>query len=631
MSGLVGIYSKSILKSSNHDKLIEQMANEITYRTSDKVEKWNDRTIIMARVTHGVVNSEPQPIFNESNRLCIFMEGEVFDYNKEKQYLIKKGHRFKYENNDAEFCLNLYEEYGGNAFKKFNGSFILAIYNKESKELILVNDRFSSRRLFYYCDDKHLVFGSQLRPILKFKYFPRRLDFRSIFEFLAIQRVLGCRTFLHDAKVLPPASFLLFHNGQLKIQKYWNLDYNIEDNSKEYFVDALTEALIKATKRRTRGNDRLGILLSGGLDSRMILAADKENKISTAFTLADFENREVKVAEEVAKMKGCKHLFLKRDLDHYVRIVDDAVDICDGMNRYDHAHFIGFQEDFLRNSDILFIGFGFNVMLRGEFIFDRIISIFRKNIGLPVPMIISQPYNKQDFFKRIPIDTISQTPLDLFNSKQNINHRDILNEAADKLIVEIETRKGFKVLDYLSNRPFFEYGAYLNILCLQAYIDYRLIILDNDLLELILSMPPTFRKGGLVYVESFKRLSPILSSIMDGGKNLPVDIPIWKGWLIKNSRRALRNAGFIHEPIMPHPTYTNKSWPKREVLMNYNDKMRNLIWNTINDQECLNPEIFNIKRCKNIFYKHLNRKENYYEMLFLLLTFGRWHKKYIAR
>jgi hypothetical protein len=149
------------------------------------------------------------------------------------------------------------------------------------------------------------------------------------------------------------------------------------------------------------------------------------------------------------------------------------------------------------------------------------------------------------------------------------------------------------------------------------------------LLEIIFSMPPEFRMGGIVYKESLKKLSPELFSIFDGGKNLPVEFPFWKEWLVMNSRSVLKKAGFSHEPVMPHPTYTNKSWPKKEVLINYNEELRDLIWNTINDPECLNPEIFNIERCKNIFYKHLNREGNYYEMLFLLLNFGRWHKKYV--
>ena len=77
MSGLVGIYSKSILKSINTDKLLRSMAREITYIDTDVVETWNDSAFAVTRVHHNITNTEPQPIFNEDKSLCIFMDGKL--------------------------------------------------------------------------------------------------------------------------------------------------------------------------------------------------------------------------------------------------------------------------------------------------------------------------------------------------------------------------------------------------------------------------------------------------------------------------------------------------------------------------------------------------------------------------
>lgn len=206
MSGIVGVCSKRALEIGYVNELIKDMSEEITYAPDDLVDTWNDENLAIARIHHGVVNPEPQPVLNEDGSLCAVMEGEVFDYDAEKRSLIDKGHHFRLRGNDAEYCLHLYEEYGTEAFAKLNGSFVLALYDRTTHELLLVSDRFSSYLLFYHYDDQQLTYGTQLRPLLKLQGLPRRLDLQAVYGFLVLQRVLGERTFYQDVKVLPSAT-----------------------------------------------------------------------------------------------------------------------------------------------------------------------------------------------------------------------------------------------------------------------------------------------------------------------------------------------------------------------------------------------------------------------------------------
>ncbi len=285
MSGIVGICSEHALDLAYVNRLIADMGKEITYASDDLTDRWNDSHLAIARVHHGIVNPETQPVFNEDGSLCIVMDGEVFDYDLEKRSLIERGHHFRLPGNDVEYGLHLYEEYGPEAFAKLNGSFLLALYDRTTHELLLVNDRFSSHPLFYYCDGERLIFGTQLRPLLQFPPLPRRLYLQAVFEFFAFQCVLGDRTFYEDVKILPSASIVRFRNGMLSSGRYWRMRYTDEARSEEHYVKVLADAFQKAVARRTAGNHRLGILLSGGLDSRGVLAADNEGKISVAFTL----------------------------------------------------------------------------------------------------------------------------------------------------------------------------------------------------------------------------------------------------------------------------------------------------------------------------------------------------------
>jgi len=105
MPGIICIIDDERVKS-----LIDNMCSSIKHEPWYKIEKYIFQQFAVARVHLGIVNPEPQPIFNEDKSLCIFMDGEIFGYEKEKQDL-ESRHEFKI-NNDPEFCLHLYEEYG---------------------------------------------------------------------------------------------------------------------------------------------------------------------------------------------------------------------------------------------------------------------------------------------------------------------------------------------------------------------------------------------------------------------------------------------------------------------------------------------------------------------------------------
>ena len=630
MSGIVGICSKHTLDLGWVNKLIEDMSREITYASDDLVDRWNDDHLAMARVHHGVVNPEPQPISNEDGSLCVVMDGEVFDYDAEKRSLIDKGHHFRLRGNDAEYCLHLYEQYGVEAFAKLNGSFLLALYNRTTHELLLVNDRFASHPLFHYCDSERVIFGTQLRPILKFQSLPHRLDLQAVYGFFTLQCVLGDRTFYQDVKVLPSASILRFRDGCLSFDRYWTMRYTNEARPERYYVEALADALPRVVARRSRGDHRLGILLSGGLDSRGILAADDEGRISVAFTLGDFENREVQIARTVAAIKGCKHVFLQRDIDHYARLVDEAIGIGDGMYRFDHAHFLGFSEQIKKEVDILLGGFWFGALLKGS-------NLPRKNWqvagkALPLPML------RRFSLSALPDALLFESRNSTIRKGVDRLFRHVLLEQREEYtasLTESLLRNGesygnniYNAWDYLIAHPFSRRISYLNLLCVRAHISERTIVFDNDLFNLSLSMPPKLRLEGRVYRKMLRTVAPKLAAVPYAKTDLRADIPIFLEWMLTTSRGALRTVGMWPRPQLPHPAYTNGPWPNMAELIRYSEGLKGLISETLHDPECIDPDLFNVKAIDSIFEKHINREEDFTDLLYLLLTFGRWHKKY---
>jgi asparagine synthase (glutamine-hydrolysing) len=433
------------------------------------------------------------------------------------------------------------------------------------------------------------------------------------------------RTFYQDVKVLPPASILRLHDGKTSLSQYWTTQYVDESHPEIHYVQALAESLERAVRRRTRGNHRFGILLSGGLDSRAVVACCHEPL--TAFTLGDFENREVRTARRIARAAGLEHVFLKRGFDHYPNLVDTAVDIGDGMARFDHAHTLGLLGDTQPHCDILLDAFGFDIRFKGYYFLHETVTVFGRTITTPVLLEIPEA-ESLDVWKKVPPATLSLEPDRLFNSRHRSDYFEIALSTARHMLESIQTQHAHNMIEYPAASSFRSVSASLLVLGVRSYVEQRSVIFDNDLLELSLSIPPKLRAKGRVLRRALQRLSPELAAITNADTGLRADLPVWPEWLLLRSQGVLRKVGILAAPQLPHPVFTNGSWQNMAELIRHNEKLNRLIEETLRDPECIDPDLFDAKTAYSILQKHIDREADHTDLLCSLLTFGRWYKKY---
>jgi len=627
MAGIVGYIGESI--ACDDPKLIDRMIEEIKYVGSNAVDLWNKDELSIARVHHGVVNPEKQPIFNEDKSLFIFMDGEVYDYQDEKQFLLRNGHRFQYEQNDAEFCLHLFEELGEESFVKLNGSFLIGIYDSRNKELILVNDRFSSCPLFYFSTKESLIFGTQLKPILQSGKVPRNLDSHSVMEFFTFQRVLGNKTYYKDIEVMSPATILRLQNGKIGFQEYWEMNYQ-EDyrKSKDYYVDALADTLKKSVKRRTSDNRRYGILLSGGLDSRTVLAAS--DSTMTAFTIANFENREVKIAKRISNEKGCRNIFIKRDPNHYANILENAVQLGDGMYRFDHAHFVGFFDRIKEECDILLHGCALGALFKGAYLPGKSFQFWGKNISLPIIETISEGGILETILGKLLYSLWDKKPGRIFRKEFCIDVEAVIYESVNSIIEESRkhARNCYNQYEYFVFYFLFKHFTFLNELCIRPFIEERRVVLDTDLFDLYLEMPPELRFNGRIFKKALNRIDPKIARIPNANTGVSPVVPEYIEWGIEIGEKLFNK---VRPGDLSYPFDTQGSWPNRSELIRHNEKMKQLIWDIIHDEESIDTEIFNKSALIDVFDQHMKYQNDFTWFLYLVLTFGVWYKKYGPR
>ena len=619
MTGIAGYVTRT---KRSMPAILDRMSESMRFTDRTLVDKWTDDFVGVCRVHHGITNRDPQPVFNKDKSIFLLMDGEVFDYENKSDAVLGS------EKNDAEYCLRLYEKLGDQAFRELNGSFSLAVYQSSTKELLLVTDRFSSHPIFYSVTNTGtLFFGSKLSAVLQTPEVRRELDVTSIFEFFTFARIFGTKTLYKDIVLVPAATLLRYRDGRLTFNRYWKFQFKNIARPDEYYVQKLADAIRKAVERRTREKSlRCGILLSGGLDSRTVLAAT--NREMVAFTASEFPNREVRIARTVAQTKGCRHVFLRRSPDYYIDMLDKAVHISDGLYSFEHAHFTGLHNEIRSECEILFHGCYIDCF-KGVHLPTRVLKIGSLKIRFSLFV--------DSYLATLPDEDLVQHMLD--DSRRSILHlnpNQVFTPNYSRKIVE-HLRRSFKrmltearksaslpsdIWSYLSTWGMLPKSRYfLNVSHIRAFIPERSVILDNDLFETFLEMPSNLKRGR-VYRKALKMLDPKIADIPDVNTGLSPQVPaLLEG--ILTVLCSVKGKAFPSRSI-----FTQGAWPDLAELLRQNERLRKLVLDTIQDPQCLDPAIFNHGRILEMFEEHLQRKADHYILLLLLVTFGRWHKRF---
>jgi asparagine synthase (glutamine-hydrolysing) len=279
MCGICGIYGIE-------DKaLVEQMLSVLKHRGPDDSGIYTDNNISIGHARLSIIDlSEKgrQPMPNEDGDIWLSVNGEIYNFMELRAELEKKGHRF-YSNSDSEAIVHTYEECGLDFINKLRGMFALALYDKNKGRLILARDPIGKKPLYYYFDGELLIFASEIKAILEARV-KKEIDKDALCAYLAYQYTLGERTLFKGIKKVLPGNMLILEHGELKIQKYWDINENLIHASEDYFVKKLRTLLEESTRLRMVADVPVGAFLSGGIDSSAIVALARphvENEFHT--------------------------------------------------------------------------------------------------------------------------------------------------------------------------------------------------------------------------------------------------------------------------------------------------------------------------------------------------------------
>ena len=253
-----------------------------------------------------------QPIGNEDGTIWIVFNGEIYNFQELRSFLIKRGHRFR-TSTDTEVIVHLYEEFGEECISRLRGMFTFAIWDERTKTLLLARDRVGIKPLYYHVDSEALTFASEVKSILEDPSVACEVDSNALVTFLTYFYTPGEKTLFKNISKLSPGHYLVVKDGELRIKQYWDLEFQAADNlTLNAAMGRLTELLRKTVRDHMISDVPVGVLLSGGVDSTAMLsfAVEESDKEVSTFTIG-FEGTlctdERPYASLAAQKYGTKH------------------------------------------------------------------------------------------------------------------------------------------------------------------------------------------------------------------------------------------------------------------------------------------------------------------------------------
>lgn len=314
MCGIVGFIRTDKTADSAH--ILNQCLKAIAHRGPDDRQQYVDSSIALGFCRLSIIDltTGAQPLFNEDKSIVLLCNGEIYNYRALKKNLIENGHIFRTES-DCEVLVHLYEDKGDNFIDDVDGMFAICIWDARTRKLMLFRDRMGIKPLYYYHHNGQMVFGSELKAILRHPVVSREINEHGFAAYTSLNYIPYPDTIYRHIYKVPPANKLVLQAGNVICVPYWEDWQRVpatRSMDEQQWVYTLRKVFLDAVNKRLMADVPLGVLLSGGLDSSAIVAALSilgETKVPTYSVVFSDQPQysEEPFSSQVAKHFGTDH------------------------------------------------------------------------------------------------------------------------------------------------------------------------------------------------------------------------------------------------------------------------------------------------------------------------------------
>lgn len=444
-----------------------------------------------------------------------------------------------------------------------NGEFSLIII--ESKCVKIITDRYNSIPIYYNLVGDNLFISDKLNSLFH-ETDGRKLNEEVFFEFLYFQKIHGSGTVLKNVYKSSSASILKIDGNDISNKKYWiptfdRTNKNTLNKNSEILAEHLYNSVqIKANNISKKQN--LGIFLSGGLDTRCVLAACRNSEIQ-ALTLGFSENGEYKTARLLTEgNKKIDHKFIKLDKDHFSNNFHQIIDFSSCSYVFDHSLFYGINYKSKYRNRFL-NGYGLDFMFQGMYIPRLHFKILGK------PTYVSKirdnnPDNALDYIENISYKYKNVNPFD-YVRKDKVKH---LKDFIYSGIKDVE--KNYKDSNVSSLTDFYDlmiindissHYSYSNVISMKRIGEIRTIAFENSLFDFFLKTPTKHRLNARILKHALKYMNLEFANIKSANHGMKITLNEYEMTAVAILRKLSRI--FLNSKNQAHPTAEQRTWPDR--------------------------------------------------------------------
>jgi asparagine synthase (glutamine-hydrolysing) len=478
MPGVIACINRS--DQMVHRNIAKDAVASIRHNDNLVVQECFTDTCYIASVELVDLFRKNNPLYDNGESLVGVSKGGIF--NKDEL-----GRRFNITSspsciNDTRFIVELYKKLGCDSFKYINGLFSVIILDKTADEVIVANDKYGYFPLFFGVNSERITVASEAKTVLKGLAQIPELDEDAVPEFFAFSFLLGDKTFFKKVKKIPPANLIVYKRAkdEFNFSQYWDFSLKSFDSSIPLvdYLKKFNNLMKQSIERRVKDCDKVGVFLSGGLDSRVIAAFASELTIPiVTYTFGVEGCEEKKIAAQVAESLGLENIFFdipSTAISDYARSIVYAGD---GMIRIRDSHFISLLERIQGQVDSVLLGtFGGDLTCRPEGrLPDKMLKFTEKRQVIDFLF----DYYTNVVSNVLPLQKHDKVFKESFFSKINNKTKERFIETFGKIPFEKATDIG-DYWEYRNREPRYIFHASQHV---NWFLDTRHPYMDNDLVE----------------------------------------------------------------------------------------------------------------------------------------------------
>ncbi len=619
MCGITG-YVLNKIHLKDH-KMLYRMADAISHRGPDDEGFYETECseqkfkvgLAHRRLSIIDLNTGHQPIGNEDNAIQVVFNGEIYNFKELRKNLITLGHLFKTDT-DTEIIVHAYEEYGHDCVKYFRGMFAFTLWDSNKNSLFMARDRFGKKPLYLYRDGKGVLFSSEIKSILEYQEYKKKVNQDAIWHYLSYRYVPAPLTLFDGIEKLLPGCCAEWKNGSFNQWSYFkptDCDITHEIYSGTDPVSDFLQELDEATQIRMVSDVPFGAFLSGGIDSSAIvglMSKHSNSKIKTySVGFSESEYSELSYAKTIADQFNTEHHELtvsqKHLTDHLpalIRYRDAPVSEPTDIPIYLLA------VEARKTVKMVLSGEGSDEILGGypKHVYERYTRFYQvlpevMRSGLFEPLVHLLPYK----FRRAKT-AISNLGLSSREDRMARWFGALSPKEREQLVSFTSSSVANQHIKQCNNN-----SALRNILCfdqmswlpdnllergdrmtMAASLEMRMPFMDHKLAAFVSSLPDKYRIKGLT-----------------------------TKWILREAMKSILPKQILDRPKVGFRMPVNE-W--------FQGPMKNYLYDHLTGSSSISLAYYNKGRLEQVLAEHVSGRQNHEKLLWTILNLELWHKEY---